>query len=357
MAVWWDERLRTAPHAAVRPAAASKPPQLAHVDLDCDYLRGCVLAALARRPAWRVVLGEPESAEECTCPADAAFSWSEYERVDWERVLAGRLQTAAYCVRKGLIRKSHLAHCVKKWVAKRPGCCLTTGVPETVLFELHDAEYLDEALADAYEVRDMAIDGSEWWIAKPSMTNQARGIFIFNRLEEFVAAMQLEDAADVREWVLQRYVHPPLLVGGRKFHLRLYALAVGSLTVWVWPDVLALFSLEAYCDDPARLRAHITNTCVQAPQSQEEEAACVCLLAQLPERLQAEAGMSPEEAAERCERVFSDAAALVGEAFAAVSSELSFQALPNAFELFGFDLLVDAQWRVWLVCCYAPSGN
>ena len=33
----------------------------------------------------------------------------------------------------------------------------------------------------------------------------------------------------------------------------------------------------------------------------------------------------------------------------AVSSELSFFPLPNCFELFGFDLLVDSSWHVWLL--------
>ena len=33
----------------------------------------------------------------------------------------------------------------------------------------------------------------------------------------------------------------------------------------------------------------------------------------------------------------------------AISSELTFFTLPNCFELFGFDLLVDASWNVWLL--------
>lgn len=33
----------------------------------------------------------------------------------------------------------------------------------------------------------------------------------------------------------------------------------------------------------------------------------------------------------------------------AVSSELTFFTLPNCFELFGFDLLVDQDWNVWLL--------
>lgn len=35
-------------------------------------------------------------------------------------------------------------------------------------------------------------------------------------------------APDLREWVVQRYIGNPLLVGGRKFHLRAYVLCVGE---------------------------------------------------------------------------------------------------------------------------------
>lgn len=33
----------------------------------------------------------------------------------------------------------------------------------------------------------------------------------------------------------------------------------------------------------------------------------------------------------------------------AVSGELTFFTLPNCFELFGFDLMVDADFKVWLL--------
>ena len=164
---WWDERAVS--------SASGPTPLVAHVDLDCPYLRAVVLEALARRAAWHVV-APPASgdAEACSCPAAAAFSWSEYERLDWSRVLAGNLHASAYCVRKGLIRKSQFAYHVTKWAAKHPDSVLAHGVPETHLFEMWDAEYLDEALADVYEVRDMKADGSEWWILKPRCVRSLR---------------------------------------------------------------------------------------------------------------------------------------------------------------------------------------
>eukprot|EP01047_Picozoa_sp_COSAG01_P020499 COSAG01_NODE_1168_length_11426_cov_339.595038_8_plen_79_part_00 len=41
-----------------------------------------------------------------------------------------------------------------------------------------------------------------------------------------------------QEWVVQRYVRRPMLVDGRKFHLRVYVLAVGRLSVYVCRDML-----------------------------------------------------------------------------------------------------------------------
>ena len=59
-------------------------------------------------------------------------------------------------MRKGLIRKAHLAHNLKKWVAKHPDGLLAASVPETHILEVDDVEYIDEALADVYEASHFA---------------------------------------------------------------------------------------------------------------------------------------------------------------------------------------------------------
>ena len=50
-------------------------------------------------------------------------------------------------------------------------------------------------------------DGSATWIAKPSITNQAIGICIFDRVSTLRSA--LEAAEDMREWVVQRQASAP----------------------------------------------------------------------------------------------------------------------------------------------------
>jgi len=62
---------------------------------------------------------------------------------------------SSYPVRKGLIRKAQLAYLIRKFCAKRPSSTLHSTVPETHLLCVDHVDYLEEALNDAYEVRDM----------------------------------------------------------------------------------------------------------------------------------------------------------------------------------------------------------
>jgi predicted alpha/beta-hydrolase family hydrolase len=55
-----------------------------------------------------------------------------------------------------------------------------------------------------------------------------------------------------RAQVMQRHVENPMLIGGRKFHLRVHALAVADMQVYVHTACLALPASEAY--DPSQVR-------------------------------------------------------------------------------------------------------
>jgi Tubulin-tyrosine ligase family len=81
-----------------------------------------------------------------------------------------------------------------------------------------------------------------------------------------------------------RYIDRPLLVGGRKFHVRAYVLCVGSISVYVASDGLALFAAEPYQaigSAAPNLDAHLTNTCRLNGSVPEEDV--VMLLSELPQ--------------------------------------------------------------------------
>ena len=99
-------------------------------------------------------------------------------------------------------------------------------------------------------------DGSAVWIAKPSITNQATGICIFNAVGTLRAA--LEASEDLREWVLQRYAGPGALAAQVALCMlgALLLEACEDLRKWVlqrytvpWPAFLCMLGQSA-CTSP-----------------------------------------------------------------------------------------------------------
>jgi len=197
---------------------------------------------------------------------------------------------------KALIRKHHLALTVRHYLAKNPDALLGLTFPLTCDFELDFAEFLDEALMEAYEVasslaaneeNDKPASEREWWILKPGMSDRGQGIRLFSTTQELTEIFESFDedtdgeeehsgevkgdtsvvTSQLRHFVAQKYIHPPLLINNRKWHIRTYVLAVGSLEVYVYKPMLALFAAKEYSppwESAQDLSAHLTNTCLQS---------------------------------------------------------------------------------------------
>ncbi|PHH71529.1 hypothetical protein CDD82_6452 [Ophiocordyceps australis] len=107
-----------------------------------------------------------------------------YEALDFEAAAANpqTLLINSYMIRKALIRKHFLSATVDHWVAKKPDSCLARHVKRSEAFEVDYAEFLDDALIEAFDLgesmqRNMQADGlpeqREWWILKPGMSDPA----------------------------------------------------------------------------------------------------------------------------------------------------------------------------------------
>ena len=324
------------------------------------------------------------------------FHLGEYERIDWEQgVLQGMYGASNYCTRKGLARKAQMAVAIARAVSRRLGSVpssrsssessppseslslLAVCVPYTIVIETWDA--FDETssgatMADGMRVdfggvlttktdklaiclgearkaiRDAEEGGEEaTWILKPSNTNKGAGIDILYTYEELFDYCLSEP--DIREWVLQRYVDRPLLLSGRKFHIRAYALAVGAIKVYVYGSVLCLCSGTQYdYSNASNYFAHITNTAYQAQDPGFVEERCILLLEDMAAVLAEQGTCSTlEEANGRCRKVMDDVRTITGELFACYKGDKDYVPLPGCFEHYGIDYLVDEEFNVKLL--------
>ncbi|OJD40625.1 tubulin-tyrosine ligase [Diplodia corticola] len=389
------------------------------LDYEDPYVQPLIVAAFQKclpANAFKLI----ESSEEHR--VGPMIQFRAYEALDFEKAVEmPNILINAYVIRKALIRKHYLSTTVSHWIVKHPESKLKDHVKPSVEFELDYAEFLDDALVEAWELQEAFQKNvekdpkdREWWILKPGMSDRGQGIKIFStehELQDIFEAWEAErpDSDDeeedneddrqdgerenaaarsnsnelldsstiqvteekkeyiitsqLRHFIAQPYIHPPLTFDDRKFHIRTYVLAVGALRVYVYKPMLALFAATPYSapwdkadsdEDSGQpdLRAHLTNTCLQGSDQREGS---VRAFWDLPDSLDASNTAAHAELAGLSggwkEDVFSQICTVTGELFeaAARGMMIHFQPLPQAFELFGVDYMVDGQGNAWLL--------
>ena len=260
------------------------------------------------------------------------------------------------------------------------------------------------------------------YIAKPAGKAQGRGIFLFRRLKRLApwrdanAARRRAPVATlgghgsaasssshrargrggsntlhppspppVEPYVVQRYVERPLLIGGKKFDLRLYALVTSAdpLCLYLYRAGFARFSTRRYEkeDDDERhandandepscreheqhkrrhadsvrslrdLRAHLTNVALnKTADGYNARNAQKFDLKALRVHLRAKFGPNAvDELFERIASVVMRSVLACAPKFRKTSFATSVKNAENCFETYGFDVLIDAGLKPWLV--------
>lgn len=314
-------------------------------------------------------------------PETKVLQITAYESIDFEHAAAHEKTSFinSYMIRKALIRKHYLSTTVDHWVAKNSDSVLKQHVKRSESFEVDYAEFLDDALVEAFDLResldrneevpDEKAGDREWWILKPGMSDRGQGIRLFSTMDELQAIFDgweedrpdsddedegddetTKESADedgdyittshLRHFVAQPYIDRPLLLpnNNRKFHIRTYVLCVGSITIYVYKPMLALFAAKPYVAPhlaPTDIEIFLTNTCIQSSPNDNT----IQRFWDLP---------LPSST---LDNIFSQICAVSGELFeaAAKAMPIHFQTMPNAFEVFGLDFLVDEGGEAWLL--------
>ncbi|KAK0465415.1 tubulin-tyrosine ligase [Desarmillaria tabescens] len=312
------------------------------------------------------------------------LQWATYDEIDHELTYShdhnADFLSSAYTFRKALTRKHFLSRTIHSYITKNPDSILGRAVPKTFELEISFVDELDEILADDLWDLGNILDNDpcRWWILKPGMADRGNGIRLFNSkssLLQIFESFEDEQSSDeeddtavvtsqLRHFVIQEYLSNPLLIDpeevsiggslvpkelqGHKFHLRVYCVASGALQLYVYKQLLALFSALPYAppergeNESVDLTPHLTNTSLQTHRGEEG----VRLLDELVGcHIQsgadgADIKLSEAHVADLLEQI----CAVLAETFkAGLQSPVHFQVLPNAFELFGVDFLVTHQ--------------
>jgi tubulin polyglutamylase TTLL9 len=190
------------------------------------------------------------------------------------------------------------------------------------------------------------------WIMKPVGRAQGKGIFLFNRLSQ-VSDWKKDykwksDQPQADSYVAQRYIESPLLVGGRKFDMRLYVLVTSysPLKAWVHRGGFCRFTAAQYdkegLSDLNNLFVHLTNNAIQKTADTYNKA---CDL-KWPMR-QLKMYMISKYGKKRVEESFYEIQMVMIRALLAVQKTMIQD--KHCFELYGYDIILDSELNSWLL--------
>jgi tubulin polyglutamylase TTLL9 len=193
------------------------------------------------------------------------------------------------------------------------------------------------------------------WIMKPPAKAQGKGIFLFTKISQisewrkdskFSTQKDREAAGTMPEaYLAQRYIDNPHLVGHKKYDLRIYALVVSwsPLVVYLYRSGFARFCHHRFTmKDVDNTFIHVTNVAVQKTNPKyTAQSGCKWGIRNLREYFMSTVGEPATN------KVFGEIQNLILMTLHSVEKVMMHD--KHAFELYGYDIMVDGDLRPWLI--------
>jgi tubulin polyglutamylase TTLL6/13 len=209
------------------------------------------------------------------------------------------------------------------------------------------------------------------YIIKPGSSCQGRGIYL---------AQTLEDIEIQQGYVVQEYIHNPLCILGRKFDLRIYVLQTSSqpLRLYVYEDGLARFCTKQYekpnAENIKGLFSHLTNFSLNKLNKEEfvdsgnndddvdefNPRNNKWSLLQFNDYIYRTFGLERfttmwQNINDIIIKTIMGGLPIMNEAYSTLLSEMNsennvnFENRTAGFQLYGFDIMFDENWKPWLI--------
>ena len=153
------------------------------------------------------------------------------------------------------------------------------------------------------------------------------------------------EGPQVETYVAQRYIQRPYTVGGRKFDMRLYLLVTSfsPLVGWLHREGFCRFSSGRYENkDMENLAMHLTNVAIQKKDDgYDADQGCKWSVKNLKQYLAAKHGKR------RVNQLFYDIQMMMIRTLQSVQKTIIQDR--HCFELYGYDVIIDADLKPWLL--------
>jgi len=192
----------------------------------------------------------------------------------------------------------------------------------------------------------------EQWILKPVGSSRGRGIYIVNKKKKL---------GEDKKCIISQYIDNPLLIDGRKFDIRIYALVTSfdPLVLYLYHDGLARFATELYRSAAETFNrfVHLTNYSVNKMNTNkfianedENKDNVGSKWSYTALRAYFESiGINFKELIEKRIHDVVVKTILSIKPTVAAATEKCTSYRGNCFELFGFDIMFDQRYQPWLL--------